>query len=1311
MNILDLENNIIYKNKKNIIIDNTAIVLLNKKYEYINNFYKSKLFKLLNIQGYILNDNIINYFEDNPNYNNYFKKILYPHRYKTQKPINDMLKSAKKDIDKIKKISINIPDKSFKNISFINNTGLYNEVFINEFNKIDNITLLKKLEIFGDYLTEYIYKLEYEEYNNIIFIPIKDWISNPDDDLDYKINMNPLSFIVYSIKKNKNKIFLDKDIVLYNKDSLIKFNLHEMNKNDKLKLLKNIYKLSGSVTIPTIDDEPEVVNNDSLKSVDNNNNKDDNILDLKVDNIEDLSSELLKLDMLKNNEEDELTDKQKKYIEENTKKVRDLKINNKKISDIVDNKNDNEVENVSLNIDSINDIWENLTYVTADKVYDLDADIVKIFYFYGEINKANLILTNLTVEDTSTSYDAKNTWTATYRNMKTATTFDVKVDMPKIIDNKFMFLGGNNKYLGKQLFRIPLSKSNKFEVQMVSNYNKIFIKPNTDEFRNRTSREVYKLSKVLLNNELKNIKVIKGNNLIANANFDMDIERYDLSQNITEIKYKSYSIKFNMKDLNNKHDKIIGYNGKEEITFENGSPIDAIIKILSEDTEFKMYYNQVKDSSNYVFSKARMMSENLPIMYVVCYYNGLIKGLEIAGIEYEIVNKNDRDPEYRYLKTSDFIIKYKNTARNSMLMSGLKYAGIEMFELAELENKNTYIDMLDIMGISRIKADGIDNFKDLFLDPITAEVCEHYNLPTDFSKLLIMASDLLLDTKYLEHSDMKSYRLRSNEQLAGYLFYGLSDEYSKFSLSMKKTKKGKIFIKRNKIINLIMQDKMFSDTSDINDLHSIEMSQQVSVKGLKGMNEERSFNLDKRSYDKSMNGILTGSTPFAGNVGMDRQIALNTQISSSRGYLDTVNKIENSELSIKDMSITDSMIALSATSDDPFRQLMGNVQRNKHTLNVTHSSPPLITSGTEMALPYLTRNLFSYNAKEDGKVLEINDKYILIEYNNGEKDYIDMTPQAIKDSGGGMHLELNYDTKLKPGQKFKKNDVLTYDKTSYSVNSEGQIAYNFGTLAKVALLNTEEGFEDSSRVSFRLSNKMESIIIKIKDITINKKSVIYFAAQKGDYIKEGDPLLIYQNPFSESETNELLKKLNNTDNSIVNELGRIIIKSKATGYIQDIKAYRTVEMDEMSDSVKKYFNAFNKDHKEKLNIINKNNIKDKSLKYNFMEKQELTGKLKNAFDSVLFEYQIRTTNKFSNGDKLVLYTANKGVDYAFFPEGLEPTSEYRPDEIIDTFGTLSAINKRKVTSVSKVALINKGLIELTRQCRDMLGIKYDINDI
>lgn len=77
-------------------------------------------------------------------------------------------------------------------------------------------------------------------------------------------------------------------------------------------------------------------------------------------------------------------------------------------------------------------------------------------------------------------------------------------------------------------------------------------------------------------------------------------------------------------------------------------------------------------------------------------------------------------------------------------------------------------------------------------------------------------------------------------------------------------------------------------------------------------------------------------------------------------------------------------------------------------------------------------------------------------------------------------------------------------------------------------------------------------------------------------------------------------------------------------------------------------------------------------------------------------------------DKLVYYSANKGVDREIFEEGKEPFSEFRPDEEISTLISVGSQQGRMVTSILEVGGIYKTLIELERQIKDDLGLDFEL---
>ncbi len=174
-------------------------------------------------------------------------------------------------------------------------------------------------------------------------------------------------------------------------------------------------------------------------------------------------------------------------------------------------------------------------------------------------------------------------------------------------------------------------------------------------------------------------------------------------------------------------------------------------------------------------------------------------------------------------------------------------------------------------------------------------------------------------------------------------------------------------------------------------------------------------------------------------------------------------------------------------------------------------------------------------------------------------------------------------------------------------------------------------------------------------------------------------------------------------------MGRISIKSKITGVVQDIKMYRTVEKDEMSDSLKKQFNKHEKPIKEYKKVIEKYKVANPvNLEPDY--KLEPTGKLKNAKDSVLIEFYLKYEDNMSIGDKLIYYSALKGVIKDIFPVGKEPYSDLRKDETIHSLLAIGSVNGRMVCSVEVNALINKVLIELDRKVKEKLSIKFKMID-
>ena len=1015
----------------------------------------------------------------------------------------------------------------------------------------------------------------------------------------------------------------------------------------------------------------------------------------------------------------------------------DKEFKGKPLREILGTKEDpmeKELSVTSLNIDSPNEEWKHLTYINSFNDYKPDDDIVQIFNSFHTMTHP-LVVRDIKAEDNSTSEDVMDLYTVQYEDAN-GKRFTIKVDIPKFIDNKYLKLRGNRKDISSQLVLMPIIKTKEDTVQIVSNYRKIFVR----KFGSTTGKSnncCDRLIKAITRNKINGLTYTEGYNERICSRYELPIDYVDLSTVFNMISTKTYDFYFNQDILRNKFkDQIdlkkgipIGYDRKNNsvIYYNSNATVDGddntsitfayylalMISTDVDDDKFWSYYNNAPVSVRYSYSKASIMGTEIPLVVVCAYSEGLVKVMKKGNIKYRLADNRrnlDKNTE-ESIKFKDGYLIYKMDYASSLLMNGLKACNTDDYSISEINSKNMYLDFLDEFG-GRIKADGLDNFYNLMIDkPITYNSLKYYKLPTDYISVLLYANRLLADNKFHKHTQITdNRRIRRNEQVPAILYSVLSVAYGNYCTQMKHGRSIPMTVKQSAVIDEVLKNSTTTDKTILNALNEYEAYVTVTPKGPSGMNSDRAYTLDKRSYDESMLGVLGMSTGFSGNVGIARQATIDSNISTARGYITNKNMDDKKISTTKSLCMTEALTPFGTTRDDPFRSAMTYVQTSKHYMRCKRSNPSLITTGADEALPYMISNIFAKKADKNGKIVDVDDKRMLIEYSDGTKDYVDLEEHVEKNSSSGFYVTLKLDTDLKPGKTFKKGEILAYDKTSFSsdVGATDNIAYDIGTIAKIAIMNTDEGYEDSAIISEDLCDDMSSNVVLMcpnHPIILAKDTNVYNLVKKGQHVEEGDPLLIIQRPYDEEDANTLLKNLVD-DPEEVTDLGRIPIRSKVTGVVQDIVIYRTVEKDELSSSLKKIVNDYERDITKKKKEMKEYGIENPDYVAGSTDKLPAVGKLKNASDGVAIEIYIKYEDKMKVGDKLIYYSALKGVVKDVFPKDREPKSDYRPNEKIHSVLSIGSINGRMVTSILINGAIYKYLIELSRQCKDILGIKY-----
>ena len=1294
-----------YKNK-NIYVDNH---IYNKIFTMSETYNRDKAIDLL----YALFDRFIN----NPNYKSYTKKTVLI-------PVNEW--------------AGDIPTTSLFEFS----------KSINPFSMI--VRLFKKPK-------ENLDKLAGMDF---IFIGNNSWFKMKMEDLDMK-NLNLFKTNILKIRNN----------------DIVEDNVPEDKEDIKTRLISKIEDLTGievnnvsriqdvDPTVPykaEIKDQPKLIVAKGITGADQVidptkiekptedkiNQSVENIVDYtknaeeaekEMDNSVDLKELILQA---KNDQDDtfKISATRKARMDDLNDKFLREKIANSTIAELVATE-DTPLESTDLskNVETIDDEWANLKKPNFEADYNIDADIMKCLHSLSQNKDIPMSVIDVSMEDRSTSEDAIITYTVHLED-SLGKRHTLRFDMPKIINKRFLRLRGNDKIIPGQLINLPIIKTDEDTVQVVSNYNKIFITRygQVGKINQSTNALIRALTKLKENNyklEVKDdndiptpSKIDLGNNAKISAKYELPAEYVELSKIFNKITTSDGRVYYFNRDelihkLEEKKVKIESDQGfmvvgitkdNQPITVPEEGVSSSLINHLG---IHKYAYTFMKPGARMTYSQASILNSKIPLIVVMAYTAGLTGALNAAGIEYNLSEKRPTNTK-NYFRFNDGFLSFNDSYAPdaALLVNGLAVINTQEYSLTDIDTKAMWLDVLDDFG-GRNRADGLDSFANLMMDPITVEVCKTYKLPTDYIEVLAYASSLLTTNKFNRHTDITGNRFRTNERLVHFLYKSLATSYGMYLREIKNNRKdAKMTMKQSAVIDMALSDVTTSDLSKLSPLLELESANTVTFKGLSGMNSDRSYSLDKRTYDNTMINKLSMSTGFSATVGINRQATINMGIESTKGYIKSGGELDRMS-DANTLSITEALTPFGTTRDDPFRTAMTFIQTSKHGMRTNSQDPLLVTNGADQALPYLTSDTFAHKTKWDAVVEEVNDDYMIIanKSNRSEKEFIDLREKVEKNSDGGFFITIKLDLakNYKKGQTIKPGEIIAYDKDSYSDKvGVGNLAYNIGTLTKVAIMHTDKGFEDSAIISQDLSEKMASEIVLQVDVLMDAKDIDIQCVEIGKPLHEGEVIMSYRAALEDQDATDIINKMvsknaGNESKELMDEIGKIKVKSKVTGKLQDIKIYSTIPTSEMSKSLAAFVNKYNAPIDKMKSKLSKLGI-DAS-QYGTSGVLPAVGKLKHAEGKVLVEFYIKYYDKMSVGDKLVYFSALKGVVKEIFPEGKEPYSEYRPEEKVHSFLPVGSVNARMVTSVLTLGAINKVLIELDRHVKDIMGVKWDPN--
>ncbi len=230
--------------------------------------------------------------------------------------------------------------------------------------------------------------------------------------------------------------------------------------------------------------------------------------------------------------------------------------------------------------------------------------------------------------------------------------------------------------------------------------------------------------------------------------------------------------------------------------------------------------------------------------------------------------------------------------------------------------------------------------------------------------------------------------------------------------------------------------------------------------------------------------------------------------------------------------------------------------------------------------------MFAVTAKQSGKVIEREDRVIVVEYEDGTKEGVQLGRRYGKAEGSVYPHDIA--SPLKLGDTFQAGDYIAYNTGFFEpdfLNPKTLITRN-NLVAKTVLYESPQTHEDASSISKEISDKLKTKTTKVKSIVINFKQGIRAVLKPGTKVLPLDTLFIIE----EEITNDTGLFDENTIESL-KRLSSNAPQAKVVGTVDRYEVFYHGAKEDMSPSLRSLANISDKMMSEVKNITGYSNGK------------------------------------------------------------------------------------------------------------------------
>lgn len=754
-------------------------------------------------------------------------------------------------------------------------------------------------------------------------------------------------------------------------------------------------------------------------------------------------------------------------------------------------------------------------------------------------------------------------------NGKTST---VRFRIPTVNEYGEFRLGGIKYRLRKQWSDMPIRKISDTEVALTSYYSKLFVRRTPRAafnyerwFKNKVTEfgidsDNIAITNLRLNNVFDpSVSVPREYSMVAKSISSFDTPEYSLffDYNNLETNFK------NLKEVEkgfipvgykkDNPDSLVLMNKETGLIKQNGSDITLLELIgLAGDKVPPHDYAEIS-----IFGKP------IPLVYLLAYQVGFGNLLKTTNTQFERLTQVPKEMLNTHLiiRFKDEVIAIPNSDKKGCLL----FSGMNRFK-NDIKSKSIYsFDDKEVYSIvfenNRVDLRFLKECATLFpmwVDHITHGILLEMGEPTDLVELLIRACELLLTDEHLPQMDSTQMRIRGYERFSGMVYSELAREVRSFNF--KPNRKDKTYsINPDAVWYAIRTDNSVTQVQECNPIHSLKEQEALVFTG-EGGRSNVTMTAESRKFNKSDMGIVSEATVDSQLTGVVTFLSASPRFNSMYG---TVTPVDPSkELPAASLVSTSMLLLPGADIDDPKRTNFASVQ-NSQTMPAKGYQLQPVRTGYERVVGQRTSNSFCQTAQQDGVVTDKDNKNETITITYADETQEKISTQDIYAPWAGKLVAQPKVTDFNKGDKVKAGDVLVYNPTFFKKDKllPNQVSLTTQLLARVAIIEGGDVYEDSCAISKELSERLGSELAHVRNIVLDEGQDIANLVEIGDEV-EPDSILCTivnsqtDNSFYDEQTLSLLEKIASTSP-----------KAKDKGVITKIEVLYTGEIDDMPTNV------------------------------------------------------------------------------------------------------------------------------------------------